>query len=282
MSTTNTSDKDYILGHSKEELERLERQATFFRATTRNLLMCAGITTGMRVVDFGCGAGDLAILLSELVGESGQVIAVDRAPKALEQAQHRMAAMGLKNVATMLGDENRLAEVFQANKVDAVVGRLIMMHQKDVTAVLCKLVKSIRPGGIVAFQESELDHCPIWTKPALPLMLKTWDWMSQAAMAAGIPGDVGIQLMRAFDQAGIQARHIAREGILETGPDALGYVFHVDGIRALLPLLQKFNVATPEEVGLETLESRLRDEAAACQAVFIPIYFLNAYGRTPA
>ena len=34
----------------------------------------------MRVMDVGCGAGDTALLLAELVGDDGLVIGVDLAP----------------------------------------------------------------------------------------------------------------------------------------------------------------------------------------------------------
>jgi len=281
MSTTNASDKDYILGHSKEEMERLERQARYFRESTRNLLICAGITKGMRVLDFAAGAGDSSMLVAELVGESGEVIAVDRSVEALEWAKHRIAAKGLKNVATLVGDEYRMAEVFQANKVDAVVGRLALIHQKDVSAVLCKVVESVRPGGIIAFQDFDMG-CALWAKPALPLMSKVWDWLVQTNVAINFPLDMGIQVTRAFDQAGIHARHIVQEGVVETGPDALSYGIYTELMRAALPLMQKKNIATPEEVQLETLAGRLRDEAVACQAFFISLHFLSAYGRTPA
>ncbi|MGI3745500.1 MAG: hypothetical protein ACRYF8_08390 [Janthinobacterium lividum] len=38
---------------------------------TTQLLMDAGIGPGMRVLDVGCGSGDVAFLLSGLVGETG-------------------------------------------------------------------------------------------------------------------------------------------------------------------------------------------------------------------
>jgi ubiquinone/menaquinone biosynthesis C-methylase UbiE len=281
MSKTKVNDKDYILGHSEEELERLAKLAEYYRKSTRNLLIAAGITKGMRVLDFGAGAGDSSMLVAGLVGESGEVIAVDRSAEALERARYRTAAKGIKNVTTLLGDENTLAEVFRANKVDAAVGRLVLFHQKDVSAVFCKIVESVRPGGVVVFQEIDAESDP-WTKPALPLMSKVWGWMVQTFRVSGMPIDVGVQLIRAFDRAGIQAQHIVREGVIETGPDALGYAVYADAARTLLPAMQKLNIATPEEVQVETLASRLRDEAVASQAFFIPIHLIGAYGRIPA
>jgi tRNA A58 N-methylase Trm61 len=73
---------DYVLGHSARELERLRRQAQLVNPITRQYLIEAGIAPGMRVLDIGSGAGDVAFLAAELVGLSGQVVGVDRSPDA--------------------------------------------------------------------------------------------------------------------------------------------------------------------------------------------------------
>ena len=55
----------YALGHSEQELDRLSRQAEIFEPFTRQLLQQAGISRGMRVLDVGCGSGDVTFLASE-------------------------------------------------------------------------------------------------------------------------------------------------------------------------------------------------------------------------
>jgi hypothetical protein len=52
----------YALGHSDEELERLRVQSRFVEPITRQFFQEAGISTGMRVLDVGSGAGDVAFL----------------------------------------------------------------------------------------------------------------------------------------------------------------------------------------------------------------------------
>ena len=272
--------REYLLGHSTQELARLAKQAEFYRELTRNLLICAGIAPGMRVLDFGTGAGDVALLLSELVGESGEVIAVDRAPEALERAQYRLSELGIKNVRIVAGDDNSLPGMFANQPVDAAVGRLVLLHQADPLAVFSKILECVRPGGIVVFQEID-GESQVWTKPALPLMSQVYGWISRTLLEAGTPGDIGATLVRAFDQADIQGRHIAREGMLESGPQAMGYDYYADVIQTLLPLMEKIKVATAAEVQLDTLAARLREEAVSRQAIFIPIFFIGAYGRKP-
>ncbi|WP_240994592.1 methyltransferase domain-containing protein [Pseudomonas viridiflava] len=47
-----------------------------FEFTTR-LLIDAGVQQGMRILDVGCGSGDVSFLLCDLVGGSGEIIGVD-------------------------------------------------------------------------------------------------------------------------------------------------------------------------------------------------------------
>src|SRR2546426_7671978 len=84
----------YVCDHSPAELERPENQGAFFEEITRRVFDAAGITTGMRVLDIGCSAGDVSFLVARLVGRSGWVLGIDRAPEAIEAA----TARGLRNV----------------------------------------------------------------------------------------------------------------------------------------------------------------------------------------
>src|SRR5215472_3922184 len=88
----------YALGHSTQEMERLRASAALSEPYTRQLFHVAGITLGLRVLDVGCGGGDISLLLAQLVGPTGRVIGVDRAPEALETAQRRAHDLDLPNV----------------------------------------------------------------------------------------------------------------------------------------------------------------------------------------
>ena len=63
-----------------------------------------GLGPGMRVADFGSGAGHFVIAMAKLVGESGQVLAIDVQESALEAVKTKVAAAGLKNVQTVRAD----------------------------------------------------------------------------------------------------------------------------------------------------------------------------------
>jgi SAM-dependent methyltransferase len=80
---------DYSLGHSDAELRRLMWQAEVLRPYTERLLRMAGIGPGMRVLDVGCGTGDMTMLAARLVGPSGSVTGIDRGQRPLATAARR-------------------------------------------------------------------------------------------------------------------------------------------------------------------------------------------------
>src|SRR5690242_8264920 len=81
----------YALGHSDWELKRLSIQARLTNPITRRFFLDAGLAPGMRILDVGSGAGDVAFLAAEIVGTAGEVIGTDRSATALVTARERAA-----------------------------------------------------------------------------------------------------------------------------------------------------------------------------------------------
>lgn len=140
----------YVFGHSQSELSRLAKQGTFYALATEDMMLRAGITPGMRVLDVGSGAGDVALLAARLVGASGVVVGVERSAEAAALAQARAAADGLTWCQFIVSDVDNFTcdETF-----DAMVGRLVLMYLPDPAATIRSLARHLRPNGIVAFQE---------------------------------------------------------------------------------------------------------------------------------
>ncbi len=108
----------YALEHAEDELDRIINVARFFGDLTEHVLHLTGLAPGMRVLDVGCGPGDVVFLAARLVGPEGTVIGVDRSPEAIEQAQQRAAAVGLTNVHFLTQDLSD-AELVLDEAVDA-------------------------------------------------------------------------------------------------------------------------------------------------------------------
>ena len=102
-------DPVYALGHSDRELERLTAQERLVGPATRQFFHEAGIGAGMRVLDVGSGAGDVAFLAADMVGATGEVIGTDKAAAAIAAATKRAEDRRLRNVSFRQGDATTMA-----------------------------------------------------------------------------------------------------------------------------------------------------------------------------
>ncbi len=140
----------YTMGRTQAETDRLIRQSKLYSGMTRRMLSEAGLAGGMRVLDIGSGAGDVAMAAAELVGPEGQVVGVDVNPGILETDRARVEGAGHNHVEFVSGDARTLD---LGNDFDALIGRFVLMYLADPAEALKHLATRVRPGGIVAFHE---------------------------------------------------------------------------------------------------------------------------------
>jgi SAM-dependent methyltransferase len=266
---------DYILGHSERELERLGDQARQFEPFTRKIFQAAGLGPGMRVLDIGSGAGDVAFLAAELVGDSGAVVGTDRVAAAIATARARAASKGLGNVTFREGDP---AELTFDQPFDAIVGRLVLMHSADPAAMLRQLTRHLRRGGLLVFLE------PAWSfarsLPPVPLYERCCRWIAEALRSAGAEPEMGLKLYAAFVAAGLPAPS------MQVFPGLGGPAASLDGLRRVADIVNVtqskiigLGLATAAEIDGETLADRLREEAAATDSVIVQPGMVGAWTR---
>ena len=269
---------NYALGRSAAETERLILQHQIYGPITRQLFSTAGITRGMKVLDLGSGAGDVALLCADLVGPQGRVVGVDMNADILETARGRAAAARWTNIEFLAGD---IRELDLDSDFDAVVGRWIFMYLPDPAALLREVRAFLRPGGIVAIQESANLREPRPTYPPTPLHDELVRWLTPPADVEGVTPDMGRRLYRTFLDAGLPGPQLREETPIGAGADWPGHAYLAASVASLLPLLEELGQVDPAEVGIETLADRLRAEAVERQAVqFLPAV-VGAWSRNP-
>jgi SAM-dependent methyltransferase len=272
MSENKESAPAYVFELS-EEARRLEKQGQFLAPLTRRLLEDAGFSAGMKVLEVGCGAGDVTLLLAELIGPNGTIVGVDSNPAILETAWQRVRAAGLPHVSFVNGD---ILTVALDDDFDAVVGRLILVHTQDPVALLRRVSTHVRPGGLVVFQEPDHTHT-IATLPRAQLFEQAWNWWVEATRRAGLERQMGLKLFGVFLDAGLPAPQMRLERVIGGGPDWGGYEHLASMVRGLLPLIVQGGIATEEEVEIDTLAQRLRDEVVSQQGVVMGLSLVSAW-----
>ena len=277
-SHTSHRDTTYTLGRTSHETTRLIEQSRIYGESTTRLCKRAGIAEGMRVLEIGSGAGDVALTLAELVGSSGQVIGVDVNAAILDAARQRAADAGIWNVEFVAGDARNFDF---PDKFDAVVGRFVLMYMADPAGAFAKLITHLKPGGIAAFQEPEYTLYPAFVHPDTPLMNQLIEWILDVFEHSGAHLDMGIGLYRAFVDAGLPPPEMHFQSPIGAAETWGGYRYMATIFQSLLPLLEKYGLATSEQVGIDTLAERLRQEVLASKRPFFLPLHVTAHAMLP-
>jgi SAM-dependent methyltransferase len=228
----------------------------------------------MRVLDVGCGSGDVAFLAADLVGLSGEVMGVDRERTAVDWANARAHSRGMRNVNFVEGDP---AEMEFDQQFDAIVGRLVLMYYPDPVDAICKLMRHVRPEGLIVFQE--LDMANARSVPFAPLFEHSLTWIKQTLSATGARIQMGLELYPVFLAAGLPGPSMRVDALIGGGPQCPVFEVVAEVIQSLLPVMEKLKIASAAEVGISTLAQRMRDEVVALRGVVVSGGFIGAWSR---
>ncbi len=239
------------------------------------LLRDAGVADGMRVLDIGCGRGEVSLLLARLVGPDGSVLGLDRDGAALEVAAARARELGLAHLAFRQAD---LADPgLVPRSFDAVVGRRVLMYLADREAVVRALAEALRPGGLAVFQEADATMVPASSAP-LPLHRRVYGWVWEAVRREGATLSAGLELPVLLERAGLVLGDVRAEAVVQTS----GRRHTIAAIvAAVTPRIVQQGVASAAEIEVETLDQRLAEELRAAQAAFVGDVVFSAWARKP-
>lgn len=265
----------YVLGHTDRERRRLALQSAVINPLTDSFLRRAGVSAGMHVLELGCGIGEVTLITARLIGPHGSLLSLDMDPAAIQVAQSRIQSAGHRNVRFECADVTD----FQPDRAfDAAVGRHILIHVPDAVAVLKSVVKLVRPGGLVAFQEFDLltvSRC----YPEMPLASRCGQWISEFFRRAVPRAGMGMQLPFLMQEAGLPPPECRSESSMDGGPYSPFYEWLAETVRSLLPRIEALGIAKAAEIEIDTLEERLRREALETRGFLAISPMIGAFAR---
>ena len=158
--------------------------------STRDLIDFAGIRSGMKVLDVGCGIGGPA---RTLAAECGcQVTGVDLTHEFIRAAQMLTEKLGMSSRCSFeQGSATKLPA--PDDTYDAVWSQNMMMNVADKAAFFAEVARVPKPGGAFAFEV-------VLTGDGQAVFLPTF-WASSAAINFLVTRD---ELQRSLDDAGLE------------------------------------------------------------------------------
>ena len=131
-------------------------------AMERPLVMGAGLTRGMTVVDLGCGDGTFTRFLAGEVGTEGEVIALDVDSERIAACEKGDNGRASKRVSW------RAASAYDTglddNSVDFVFARHLFQHLTDPARALAEAHRILKPGGTICLLDTH--DGLLWLQPA--------------------------------------------------------------------------------------------------------------------
>ncbi len=148
----NNIKSEYILKVGIAGERRLSILNEIYNGETQNFIKKNGIAPGQKVMDIGCGTGDMTCWLASQVGPTGQVYAIDQSEEQLKIVQAKAEILQLNNIIYCHHDINELNKINEEN-FDIIYSRFLYIHlNTPVTALQCAAEKLKSDGTYIAVE----------------------------------------------------------------------------------------------------------------------------------
>jgi ubiquinone/menaquinone biosynthesis C-methylase UbiE len=157
-----------------------------------------GVDIGWRCLEVGAGNGSVSRWIADQVGATGSVVASDINPDLIEPGDASNLSVRAMDVAV---DD-------LGSGYDLVVGRALLHHLPDRTAVLARLAAAVKPGGFVVLEEPDFHPVLATDSPTLHVFWEGWlawasyhdiDYFVGRRIAPALTG-LGMEEVRAYGE----------------------------------------------------------------------------------
>jgi SAM-dependent methyltransferase len=152
----------YLHGAAPSEQDRLARLNELLND---RCLAELRLTAGDRVLDVGCGLGQLTRSMAK---EAGEVVGFERSAEQLREALRLAEGAGQKDLVDFRQGD---AAAFplrddEWGTFDVVHARFVVEHVRDPLSVVRQMVKVVKPGGRIVLADDGHDTLRLWPEPA--------------------------------------------------------------------------------------------------------------------
>jgi SAM-dependent methyltransferase len=241
--------------------ERLRSLELCLDPLTEQYLDQLGVGPGWHCLEVGAGAGSVVRLLCDRVGADGRVLAVDLEPGLL-------GGLTAENLAVQRLDV--VTDALPEAEFDLIHTRAVLLHIPQRHDVLRKLVRALRPGGVLLLEEMDVE--PAFAVPE-SIFRRTIEVAWHQINAAG--GDIfwGTKMRAALQDAGLVEVDEARVPTTFTGGSTLAEFHRL----TLLQLLESKHFSQAERAIVEAGLAALAEPGGD----YLAWHMVAAWGRRP-
>jgi ubiquinone/menaquinone biosynthesis C-methylase UbiE len=261
---------DYVLTTGDSGADRLRLLDKVYGASTRRVLLEAGLKPGMRVLDMACGVGTVTCWIAEQVGGSGAVVAADVSPDQLSVAKATWASCeGLPPVEFIeasVYDTGLPAESF-----DLVHTRLLLCHLNRPEDAIREFYRLLKPGGVFVCHDLYLSG--MLSVPQTNAWMRSMEIAHAMGESIGVDYDHGLKLPLRMLEAGFRKPEVSFDmPVYMRGPEKRLWelTFAEAG-----PAMVRAGVATAREV--EELAGQMKVEAEDETTLMVQYPLLGAW-----
>jgi SAM-dependent methyltransferase len=206
------------------ELRRLQTIERIFDPASRSLILATGLAEGWDCLEVGAGAGAIAKWMTEIVGETGGVSAVDLDARFIKE-------ISLPNFSIFEGDIRVIP--FVKDAFDLIHLRYVLIHIPDFEAVLSRLLGFLKPNGWLVIEEPDFSVAKAIAGDRGAC--ESFDRINQAIFKIyadkGTAYDLGIKLPAIIQNLGLQKLSVENDSPISGGGSALATMMKMSAMQ---------------------------------------------------
>jgi SAM-dependent methyltransferase len=200
----------YILATGGKDVKRLRLLHEIYGPGTEALFHRVGLRDGLRVVDVGCGSGNIACWVAEQIQPNGRVLAIDVSGDQIEQARRQAQRRNLRNIDFQVA--NAYSPRLPEGSFDLAYCRLVLTHLTRPVEALQAMRSLVRPGGKVVCEELDIG-CWLCDPPA-PAMNRFFELNGALGERRNEDFRLGASLHRLFREVGFARPEVGANFVL--------------------------------------------------------------------
>lgn len=189
---------DYVIAGGQEGKERLNVLSRVMNPYTKELLLHLGLKKGSYFLDNGCGGGNVAMMVAEIVDSEGKVTGTDNDADIVALAQKDVAQKNLHNVQLI---HTSAYDLSFKKEFDIVYARFLLSHLNDPIAALQKMKDAAKQGGRIIIEDIQFSGH--FCYPGNKAFNEYIHLYTEAVKKRGADANIGPVLPQLFKEAGI-------------------------------------------------------------------------------